>query len=528
MRVNLPVSGKGVELPKGINILSTTTPKGVITYVNRAFCEVSGFSEDELIGQAHNIVRHPDMPQVAYEQMWETLKRGEPWAGLVKNRCKNGDHYWVHAFVMPIIKNGKVVEYQSVRVRPDDAAVQRAERLYRQLREAKKKPRTGRGVYGGLVASACLAVTAAVAGVGLAHAGSGDVFFSALALTLTLTGVLGGVALLWGGVRQEAQRATAGRNNTLTEHVLFGRSNWLTGIKMARHMAESEVQAIAGRLNDGGDLIAGAMQRVSGMSDAVVQEMHSQLADVEQIATAMVQMSAAVGEIAQAASEASASAGNNSDAAEAGRKVVHHLQERLGKLVVLVEQAAEQVKALDQAGAKASGFLLAIGEIADQTNLLALNAAIEAARAGESGRGFAVVADEVRALSRRTQDATSEIEVIIGGLRQGANEVASVMQDGQQEGVEVERLMAEAVKRLDSVLDGAQSITATNIRIAAATEQQSAVGDEVARGAAQLKRVALGVAESAMDSKAVVGEAAQRITALNGLSQAFWKRGVDG
>ena len=149
MRVNLPVSGKGVELPKGINILSTTTPKGVITYVNRAFCEVSGFSEDELIGQAHNIVRHPDMPQVAYEQMWETLKRGEPWAGLVKNRCKNGDHYGVHAFVMPIIKNGKVVEYQSVRVRPDDAAVQRAERLYRQLREAKKSRALGAGCMAG-------------------------------------------------------------------------------------------------------------------------------------------------------------------------------------------------------------------------------------------------------------------------------------------------------------------------------------------------------------------------------------------
>ncbi|MCG8998917.1 PAS domain-containing protein [Edwardsiella piscicida] len=115
MRQNLPVTGRNLELPKDANILSTTSPQSHITYVNPDFIKISGFTEEELLGQPHNIVRHPDMPPAAFEHMWSTLKSGRSWMGLVKNRCKNGDHYWVSAYVTPIAKNGSIVEYQSVR-----------------------------------------------------------------------------------------------------------------------------------------------------------------------------------------------------------------------------------------------------------------------------------------------------------------------------------------------------------------------------------------------------------------------------
>ncbi|WP_407228476.1 PAS domain-containing protein [Escherichia coli] len=101
------------------------------------FIKISGFTEEELLGQPHNIVRHPDMPPAAFEHMWSTLKSGRSWMGLVKNRCKNGDHYWVSAYVTPIAKNGSIVEYQSVRTKPEPEQVLAAEKLYAQLRSGK-------------------------------------------------------------------------------------------------------------------------------------------------------------------------------------------------------------------------------------------------------------------------------------------------------------------------------------------------------------------------------------------------------
>ncbi|MDI2668316.1 PAS domain-containing protein, partial [Klebsiella pneumoniae] len=124
-------------LPKDANILSTTSPQSHITYVNPDFIKISGFTEEELLGQPHNIVRHPDMPPAAFEHMWSTLKSGRSWMGLVKNRCKNGDHYWVSAYVTPIAKNGSIVEYQSVRTKPEPEQVLAAEKLYAQLRSGK-------------------------------------------------------------------------------------------------------------------------------------------------------------------------------------------------------------------------------------------------------------------------------------------------------------------------------------------------------------------------------------------------------
>jgi len=130
MRRNLPVTGREVELQDHDLIVSRTDPKGVITWVNEDFLRISGFPEDELIGAAHNIVRHPDMPPAAFADLWATLKAGRPWLGMVKNRCKNGDHYWVKARVTPVIEDGKVAGYLSVRRRASRAQVAAAEQAY--------------------------------------------------------------------------------------------------------------------------------------------------------------------------------------------------------------------------------------------------------------------------------------------------------------------------------------------------------------------------------------------------------------
>ena len=137
MRVNMPVTDKEVMLTERTLIVSKTDLKGRITYINKDFLDISGFTEAELIGEPHNIVRHPDMPPEAFEDMWRTLKEGRPWTGMVKNRCKNGDYYWVLANATPIWESGQITGYMSVRRQPSRNAIEETEHVYRQFRDKK-------------------------------------------------------------------------------------------------------------------------------------------------------------------------------------------------------------------------------------------------------------------------------------------------------------------------------------------------------------------------------------------------------
>ena len=135
MRMNSPVTQREIEVTERHNIVSRTDRKGQIVYVNHDFLEISGFEESELIGQPHNIVRHPDMPKEAFEDMWRCLKAMRPWTGMVKNRCKNGDHYWVVENATPLFENGSISGYMSVRTRATREQIQAAEQVYRDFRE---------------------------------------------------------------------------------------------------------------------------------------------------------------------------------------------------------------------------------------------------------------------------------------------------------------------------------------------------------------------------------------------------------
>ncbi|QRM18724.1 PAS domain S-box protein [Dechloromonas sp. TW-R-39-2] len=142
MRTNLPVTHREIAITDQHRIVSKTDLKGRITYINKDFVEISGFSEQELIGQAHNIVRHPDMPEAAFADLWRDLKAGRPWIGLVKNRCKNGDHYWVEAHVSPVLEDGQVTGYLSVRRRASQAAIEASHQAYQALREGRMPGKT--------------------------------------------------------------------------------------------------------------------------------------------------------------------------------------------------------------------------------------------------------------------------------------------------------------------------------------------------------------------------------------------------
>ncbi len=139
MRTNLPVTQQEVVVQPGQSIVSMTNLKGLITSVNQDFLEISGFSEKELIGQPHNIVRHPDMPVEAFADLWNTLEAGRPWTGIVKNRCKNGDYYWVRANVTPVYENGVASGYMSVRTAASREQIASVEPVYRLFREGRAR-----------------------------------------------------------------------------------------------------------------------------------------------------------------------------------------------------------------------------------------------------------------------------------------------------------------------------------------------------------------------------------------------------
>ncbi|MBI6568271.1 methyl-accepting chemotaxis protein, partial [Pseudomonas synxantha] len=249
MRQNLPVTGRNLELPKDANILSTTSPQSHITYVNPDFIKISGFTEEELLGQPHNIVRHPDMPPAAFEHMWSTLKSGRSWMGLVKNRCKNGDHYWVSAYVTPIAKNGSIVEYQSVRTKPEPEQVLAAEKLYAQLRSGKAaRPKWAASfsvkilllIWGSIISSAMAA--------GMLT----DTSISSLLLATLMSGSLSSVSVLaiLSPLGRLVERARNISNNPLSQSLYTGRTDEFGQIEFALRMMQAETGAVVGRIGD--------------------------------------------------------------------------------------------------------------------------------------------------------------------------------------------------------------------------------------------------------------------------------------
>ncbi|MBX9634724.1 MAG: Tar ligand binding domain-containing protein [Magnetospirillum sp.] len=145
MRVNEPISDREVAFPDGEVLVSRTDPAGRIVFVNQAFIGLSGYTEAELIGQPHNLIRHPHMPKEAFADLWATVKAGRPWEGIVKNRTKTGDYYWVRANVTPVIEDGQLTGYISIRSKPSRAQVDASEAAYARVRAGDPSLRVSEG-----------------------------------------------------------------------------------------------------------------------------------------------------------------------------------------------------------------------------------------------------------------------------------------------------------------------------------------------------------------------------------------------
>jgi aerotaxis receptor len=506
VRTNLPVTGIEYILQDGQSIVSKTDTKGRITYVNPSFIEVSGFSEEELIGKAHNLVRHPDMPPEAFADLWQTLQAGLPWTGMIKNRCKNGDFYWVVANVVPIRENGATVGYMSVRTRPEREQVKAAEELYKRFRSGAAK---GMAIRRGAVARTGLvhrllalrrlplgrrlglmlgAQSALLAGLAMAVDGA---VWRVLAGAGALCTLLAWNELLRSIVRplrqaEDAVYALAGGD--LSRLPPAGRDDEVGRLLLALRQLNVNLTAIVGDVRANVGAIEAATRDIAAGNQDLARRTESQAASLEQTAASLAQVAAV--------------AGNNTDSAVRADGLVGAASSVADRGGVAVQQVGATMTQISGSATRIVDIIGLIDGIAFQTNILALNAAVEAARAGEQGRGFAVVAGEVRSLAQRSASAAKEIKALIddsvekvgqgnelvGAAGQTMREVVASVQDAARimHGITLaSREQHGGIAQVNAAMRELDGITREN---AALVEQAAAASSSVAEQAGHLSQ----------------------------------------
>lgn len=493
MRVNKPVFDQETKLNDEDFLISRTDLQGKITYANPAFVKISGYTREELLGADHNLVRHPDMPAAAFEDLWRTVKKGELWNGVVKNRRKDGGFYWVKANVSPCYQSGQHVGFTSVRVKASIADIATASAVYASLNApAANKYKIIDGVVteNTLAASIKAAIPSGIKAKLL-------VMTSASTALLGLSAVLGHFAAVLEDPSSRLDFANAQIGVALlgvVSLIYIGRTVTNSIIKPIHDCIIFSSQLAAGNLSASLDGTSNSdLKPVTDSLDAIRKSMVSIHSDIshninqfadssndiisgnldlssrtEQQAAALQQTAASMEEITSTVQQNSGNATHASELTQEASVIVSGSGTIMGKVVNTMNNISESSK-------KMSEHIDTIDSIAFQTNILALNASVEAARAGEQGRGFAVVADEVRNLASRSANAAKEIrDLISGSSRQ--------IQEGEQ-------LVKQAEKTIDNAVAAVGKVNDIMGEISSASSEQSIGIGQVNQAVAQMETV---------------------------------------
>jgi aerotaxis receptor len=484
MRVNQPVTKVEKHVQEGAFLVSMTDTRGIITYANDEFVRLSGFTRDELMGQPHNIVRHPEMPPAAFADLWTTVQAGKPWHGFVKNRSKDGGFYWVDANVTPVMEHGQVTGYVSIRSKPSRSSIREAERIYALVNQGQSFESTQKKVWipfpnmafaNRLRLSFGLIIAIFVAVLAVQHLSldpGGSVSGRAL-WPLLLTG-LGGIAASIlvsmfmvrvvkaqiGGDPQYAitvARAIAqGDMRVEIETEPGDATSLLATLRTMQSSLKGMINRIrfdSGRVTDNAATFASATREISSTSHELARNAEEQRTSVERMASAMTELTASIEEVSSNVKASQRQAESAVAATQVG--------DRSG------EAAIAAMAQVEQSTAKVVQAVRVIQDIARQTNLLSLNAAIEAAKAGAMGKGFAVVAEEVRKLAERSAQSAREIATLI----EGSNEAVALGKSTVQ----------EAVQALGEIREHIGQVTSMALEITSSTEEQAHASAEVAQ-----------------------------------------------
>lgn len=498
MRNNQPVTQQEVKVPEGQTLISVTDLKGRITYANKAFIGISGYLEEELVGQPHNIVRHPDMPEEAFRDMWATIESGIPWSGVVKNRRKDGGFYWVRANATPVRDGERIVGYLSVRAGATQEEIDACEALYATMRDEaasgklRHRLRHSKVLKPGLIPWLVQTFTPSIhqqvgwlafwpAAVPLTLMALGMPWWvCALAAALTAVGCFTWIWWLLGKpiyyILAKANRIAAG---DLSEMMAVKHSDVMGHLERALAQMSLNMRTVVRDIrHEVGNLRGGSKEIALGNED-MSQRVEDQAAKLEETAASMEQINGTVKQTAEITAEGAALAADMLTLAQRSHDSVQAVSGTMHGITESSRRIADIIKVIEG--------------VAFQTNILALNAAVEAARAGEAGRGFAVVASEVRALAQRTTGAAKEIRLLI-------EESSQRVDDGSKRAAEaLDRVndSMEAVNKVTTMLEGIRlaaneqllgtsQIAQTLARMDDITQQNAAMVEELAAASRSL------------------------------------------
>ncbi len=554
MRNNQPVTQRELVCPDLLTVVSRTDAKGILTYVNDDFIGNSGFTREELIGQPHNIVRHPDMPAEVFRDFWETLQAGRTWTGLMKNRAKNGDHYWLKATATPTPDGG----FMSVRVKPTREEISQAESLYQRMQQNPKLRLAG----GHLAPPGLFRLLQKLLDLHL----STKLWISTLSsmFAILICVGLGWMALDTAEALLPAGKATEFEGFRISLGLVAGltlvvwpliafivvrsfTSPLAAAVQAARSIAAFDLShpvPLAGRdevgellnqfaimrnnLQEGAALIKQNTRRLdraahdlAESSSSAAHASNQQSESASSMAAAVEELSVSIDQVGEHANEADAVSRASGKASREGGEVIHNTANEIGRIADAVNSSANTINDLQRYTNEISAIVSVIKDIADQTNLLALNAAIEAARAGEQGRGFAVVADEVRKLAERTAQSTQQIAGMIGKVQSGARQAVAEMEASVlqvSEGVQLAHRAGDSVAAIQTT---SERVVRTVADINLALKEQGVAAKEIARSVERVAQMTESSSAASRQASAVAEQVASLADELGHLADMF-------
>ncbi|MDD9339146.1 MAG: methyl-accepting chemotaxis protein [Providencia heimbachae] len=464
-------------LDESITLMTTSDPQGNITQANDFFVQVSGYDLDELLQKPHNIIRHPDMPREAFADMWSTLKKGEPWTGIVKNRRKNGDHYWVRANIIPMERQGVITGYMSIRIRATRQEIAAVESLYAAMSKNSCKQKIQKGILLAknrlfhystlstrwrirLLTSLLFAVwMAMVFLVGLREM---PLLISSLCTFFTL--VFGNFLL---------ERTIAKPIENITAQALDIARGERNSVKHMNRV--DEIGLLLRAIGQLGLICRWLINDVSEQIDNVRKGSESIVDDCGKLDEHTLKTVGYMQQTVATMNQMAVSVKMNADNTTQVDKLSNETSETAVSGGAIMDAVVNTMDEIVHSTSKINSITDVIKDIAFQTNILALNAAVEAARAGEQGKGFAVVANEVRSLASRSASAVNDIRELINDCEKKVN-------SGKVQ-------VNTAGRTMKDIVDQVQNVTQLISHISHATSEQAIGLSDITQAVSELESI---------------------------------------